>query len=140
MQEIINLYLLLLCVVCSLHTHTLRRGQSLLWHFAHSHCTLQIAEIKEMSVGTSPSRLRLSENALNDGFWVLFLIIHTWRHWSKSNSVVKTTYFIMLFHQIGLYQYVNFCISNRIHCQLCTVFSFSFQIPKIFGHLPRRKK
>lgn len=115
MQEITHLYLLLslLCVVCSPRTHTSLRDQSLLQHFAHSHCILQIA-------GTLPSLPCLSEIALNDELWVFFLIIHTSRHWSKSRSILKTTYLMILFHQIGLNQYLNFRISNCFRCRGCT--------------------
>lgn len=119
MRETTHLYLLLplLYVVCSPHAHTLLRSQSLLYYFAHSHGILQIAQIKEMTAGTLPFLPWLSEIALNDALcFFVFLIIHTLKYCSKSRSILKTTYLIILFHQIELYQYLNYHISYCIHC------------------------
>lgn len=138
-QEITHLYLLSLqCGLLTIHTHFAERPISFVT-FSPSHCILQIDQIKEMTAGTLPSLPCLSEIALHDGIWGLSLIIHTLQHWSKSGSILRTTYLIILSHQIGPYQYLNFHISNCILCQGCTDL-FEFPNPKMFSHLPRRTK
>lgn len=118
MQEIIRLYLLLsfLWVVCSpyTHAHTLLRHQSLLQHFAHSHCICKLSELRRWLLSLYLPFLAYLKLPLTIGFG---FCPQSFTHWSTGvgAGLYSRLLLIVLFHQIGLFQHLSFHTSNCTH-------------------------